>query len=209
MTQDFARRRREQARTKPRYKSNIPAWVWLFTGSVLGAFVMFLIYLAGIAPQSDEDNSGLFSLSKIFSGDKPATTNEPPLVVTSKPVTKPATEDKKEGDGIKFEFWDRLKSSEVEATEKPLNREEVARQKNYSCLLQVASFRSQEDADRARAQLTLLNLEPWIEKGTTRDQRPIYRIKIGPFNSKPRLDAVRPTLWDNGYDDHLVLCPQN
>src|SRR5690625_1944758 len=49
MTRDFAKKRRPAARRR-QPKSQVPGWVWLFTGAVLGAFVSFLIYLADVPP---------------------------------------------------------------------------------------------------------------------------------------------------------------
>lgn len=209
MTQDFAKRHRKQAKKKPSYKSNVPGWVWLFTGSVLGAFVMFLIYLAGIVPQSGTETNGLFSNNEVFSGGDSPPPSEPPAIVTSTPIPATATKDGNDSKKITLEFYEKLKQQEIVATEKPLDREEVARQKNYSCSLQVASVFNPEDAERVRAQLTLLNLNPRIEETTTRNQRIRYRIRIGPFSSSARLSAARSVLFDEGYDDNFRLCPKN
>ena len=35
-------------------QSNIPGWVWLFTGVVTGLFLAFLYYLAGIKPSDQQ-----------------------------------------------------------------------------------------------------------------------------------------------------------
>jgi cell division protein FtsN len=196
MTQDFARRRREQAQKQPRYRSNVPGWVWLFTGSVIGAFVMFLVYLAGIAPQSDSDSKSVFSeFFKSKEQSKQPTTTEPPHIVVSEPVEKI---DEEKTPKTRFTFYDQLKDKEIVATEKPLATSEAAQQ-NVQWTLQVASFRNADDADGVRAALILKNMNAWVEKSESRNLETWYRVKVGPFSSSGKRDDAHATLWGMGY----------
>ena len=47
----FFRKIADQGPRKGAGGSSIPGWVWLLTGVVTGAFIMFLVYLSGLSPQ--------------------------------------------------------------------------------------------------------------------------------------------------------------
>jgi cell division protein FtsN len=57
-------------------------------------------------------------------------------------------------------------------------------------LLQAGSFRQREDADRRRAELLLLGLEPRIEE-TNSDNGRWFRVYLGPFNSHSAMTRAR------------------
>ncbi len=181
MTQDFAKKPRHQrqpqrqkkaksgpARAAPR--SNIPGWVWLFTGTVLGAFIMFLTYLSDLTPPPSVSES------------KQAV-NDPAPKATDKAAPKP-----------RFDFYKLLKESEVvvpqdndiAATNQPAERLEY--------LLQVASFKNAADADRLRAELILLNLEAKAEKVQVRNGETWHRVMVGPFTNRSKMAKARSIL---------------
>ena len=190
MTRDFAKKSRPAARrSKP--KSQVPGWVWLFTGAVLGAFVSFLIYLADVPEQSQQiaDSTPAAPLEP-----------EPERPAPSKP---------------RFDFYKLLKESEVivPATEADARQPEASRaaptadaqpQTLEEFILQVGSFRRNEEADRLRAQLLLLNLDAYTEQVTLNNDQVWHRVLVGPFNSQSRLSNARATLVSNEYNA-LVL----
>ena len=57
-------------------------------------------------------------------------------------------------------------------------------------LLQAGSFRQRQDADRRRAELLLLGLEPKIE-GSNGDNGRWFRVYVGPFESRSQLAKAR------------------
>ena len=57
-------------------------------------------------------------------------------------------------------------------------------------LLQAGSFRQREDADRRRAELLLLGLEPRVEE-TTSDNGRWFRVYLGPFSSHAAMSKAR------------------
>jgi cell division protein FtsN len=61
---------------------------------------------------------------------------------------------------------------------------------NSYYLLQAGSFRQLEDADRRRAELLLLGLEPRIEE-TSGDNGRWFRVYVGPFESRSKLARAR------------------
>lgn len=176
MTKDFAKKRR---RTPP--KSVIPAWVWLFTGTVLGAFVMFLMYLSGLAPATREnlDNNTAIQTEQ----KKPAAPDVP----------KP-----------RFDFYQLLKESEVVVKAPPPQTPKTSPAENTEFILQVGSFKSSKDADRLRAELILLNLKANIETVTVRNGEVWHRVLVGPFSTSANLSKARNTLIDNRFDTLLL-----
>lgn len=190
MTRDFAKKSRPAARRR-KPKSQVPGWVWLFTGAVLGAFVSFLIYLtdAPEPPQQMVDSTPAAPLEP-----------EPERPAPSKP---------------RFDFYKLLKESEVivPATEADARQPEPSRpaptadaqpQTLEEFILQVGSFRRTEEADRLRAQLLLLNLDAYTEQVTLNNDQVWHRVLVGPFNSQSRLANARATLVSNEYNA-LVL----
>ncbi len=94
----------------------------------------------------------------------------------------------------RFDFYTRLQ----EQRPGPAPEEQSAPSDNASpepakgdyYLLQAGSFRQQEDADRRRAELLLLGLEPRIEPGES-DSGRWYRVYLGPFESHADMSRAR------------------
>ena len=198
MTRDYAKKPRPPVR-RPGYQSRVPAWVWLFTGSVLGAFIMFLVYLTGITPQPTQ----FPDLTLNTTAD--ASENAAPKPETGEIDEPPATPKPR------FDFYQLLKESEVAKVESPtattpvngseqLNRPDTGPHFD----LQVGSFRNHDDADRLRADLILMNLEARIETVTVRNAETWHRVLVGPFSTKTQLAKARGTLAANSIDS-LVL----
>ena len=56
--------------------------------------------------------------------------------------------------------------------------------------LQAGSFRQREDADRRRAELLLLGLEPKVEE-TNGDNGQWFRVYVGPFANRSAMAKAR------------------
>ena len=154
----------------------VPAWVWLFTGAVLGGFVMFLLHLSDVQPPSPE-------VSKTKKEDRPiAPQHELP----------------------RFDFYDRLKNISIPVPEDTQTEIETAPSEDIEFLLQVASFRQAQDAEQLRAELILMNLEARVEQAKVRNGETWHRVLVGPFASRSFLAKARQTLLSNGHQA-LVL----
>ena len=181
MTQDFAKKPRPAAKPKskrpaannkrPAPKSQVPGWVWLFTGTVLGAFIMFLAYLSGITPS------------------QPGITT-PPVAEKAQPkaeVPKP-----------RFDFYQLLKETEVVVKDVPVHTpQEKAAAEAQEFVLQVGSFKKSGDADRLRAELILMNLDAQVETVTVRNGETWHRVLVGPYQSQSKVAKARSTLVSN------------
>lgn len=193
MTRDFAKKRAPQRRRRP--QSQVPGWVWLFTGCVLGAFITFLVYLWSLNPESPPAES-------------------PAVALPSAPERiEPEAEPERDIPKPRFDFYKLLQDSEVivPATEpEPPTRTQgdpeqaAAADPGVEYLLQVGSFRNAADADRLRAELLLLNLDAHTEQVTLREGERWHRVLVGPFDNQSRLSSARSTLVSNQYNA-LVL----
>lgn len=70
-------------------------------------------------------------------------------------------------------------------------------------LLQVGAFRSQDDADRQKANLAMQGFEA---KVTDRDVNGVkmYRVRLGPFNRIEDMNRARDRLQSNGFDASVI-----
>ena len=212
MTHDFAkktRRRaaptRKKARTKARAKSNVPGWVWLFTGTALGAFIMFLTYLSGLSDlHSNPSNSAAAAANK----------SQPMARKTSKNRQNPKP---------RFDFYQLLEESEVEnitntqaqntvrqSTSRPQdnnkqhNSSNTQTKTNNQYLMQVGAFKQANDAERLRVELLMMNLSAHIEEFTKRNHERYYRVLVGPYPNTNTMRADRATLTKNNIDIWVI-----
>jgi len=155
-----------------------PGWVWLFTGAVLGAFIMFLI--------------GLSEMRK-YPEDPVVTATRASISETQTKTAVP-----------KFDFYDMLRETKVtvpEAAAPSIKEERVpVISSNMEYVVQVASFRNREDAEQVRAELILLNLEANVEGAKVRNGEIWYRVLVGPFESRSKVAKARSTLLANSHE---------
>lgn len=157
---------------------------------VLLAVTLFLIAALGY---------GLYRLVQV-APEPTAPTPPPAKPAAAKPATaKPATtqppvvehsiSSEKEN---RFEFYDMLKKSEVEAPQVDAYKstpKDAASEHKY--LLQAGSFKSKADAERMRAQLILLGLpNVHTNTSTSKDGTLWYRVRVGPFENRSRLSKA-------------------
>lgn len=162
MTEDFAKRRKDgpAARRGPRApapKPSSPIAPFL-TGLVAGAAVVLLVWYAGWLPTRDA--TGVAERS-------PREAVPPP--------------------GIRFEFPDLLRETEVLVPYVEEYLQESTADPETEFLLQAGAFRSAEDADRRRAAILLLDLQARTLR-VTRQGDSWHRVLVGPF---PNRGAVR------------------
>ena len=186
-----ASRRGASKSSGPRKKNkvNIPGWVWLFTGLVLGFFIAFLM---GLTPKAVDVHSA--------AGHNPGQ-----AVSTGNDINKPV-----------FDFYTLLPESEVSiSSELPSESPKVSGQPkassalesgkaNKQYLLQAGSFRNEKDAERLRAQLLLEGLEPKVERVMVGAGESWYRVQLGPFSDRQSLQSTQRVLASKKIDTLLL-----
>lgn len=187
MSRDYAKksgttRKKTPARKKPaaRGKNNTaPArsvWRWYFAGLASGIFLSFLLYL-GTLPDG--------------AGPEPG-----PGQAKAEPETPPKP---------RFDFYTMLPEQEIEVDEpvqQPSRNATTAEPEAYY-LLQAGSFRQREDADRRRAELLLLGLEPSVEEAQGENGR-WFRVYLGPFESRSTMSRARSLTAAQNIDTLLL-----
>lgn len=189
MAQDYAKKRKSAAprkkapavkkqsvRTKTASKpSSNSGWRIYGAGVLTGVFLSFLLYL-GSLPPSD-------SAAPLQAASTPA---EPP--------PKP-----------RFDFYTMLPEQNIDAQAQPQTTAtpRTSNKASEYYLLQAGSFRQSEDADRRRAQLLLLGLEPNIEESTGDNGR-WYRVYVGPFDTRSKMAKARSLTAAQNIDTLLL-----
>lgn len=192
MTHDFAKKpkktaksakqpNRQNARTKASPKSQVPGWVWLFTGIATGIFLCFLAFLADITPQQ-----------------KPA---QSPAAADN---SNKANAQQEAQNTTRFDFYTLLPEREVIVPEDQSSNANNQPQQEIIYILQAGSFKNAEDADRLRAKLILLGLEVKVEAVSGKGNGTWHRVQVGPFKSRSKLSATRNTLIAEGIETLLL-----
>ncbi|MCY4044271.1 MAG: SPOR domain-containing protein [Cellvibrionales bacterium] len=184
MSRDFAKKtppakkKNKPARAKAKStKTQLPWWIWFFSGVLLTLFGQFLLHLGASAP---ENTKGCQSSTPEFHWPKDKNNTK----VQAGPIEKPD-----------IKFYDTLKEQKVDVSAKPVQHRDEG---SYDFSLQAGSFRQPQDAEQLRAELILLNLETQIQKTTSNSGSTWYRVIVGPFNSRAMFAKAKSTLLDNG-----------
>jgi hypothetical protein len=172
-----ARKRKAPAATAPRGPTNV--WRWYGAGVVTGILLCFLMYLGTLPAEPGSAEA----LQAAESGESQADDGPP----------KP-----------RFDFYTLLPQQTIDAEVDP---GEIAKARTTRStelyLLQAGSFKQREDADRRRAELLLLGLEPKIEE-TNGDNGRWFRVYVGPFESRSRLSKARSLTAAQNIDTLLL-----
>jgi cell division protein FtsN len=162
-----------------------PGWAWLLAGILIGVFISFLVYLREIAPQSlPTDN-----------------------VQTTVPAPSPQRDTSVATD---FQFYDLLPDQQkmpgTGATSPPLQQGTpadlpITTPGRY--LLQVGSFRNEQEAEGLKSYLISLGIQASIEKTNLNETGRWYRVQVGPLTDLNQLNQTRALLAKNNI--HAIL----
>jgi cell division protein FtsN len=146
-------------------------------GLLSGLFIAFLVYIGTLPPEAD-DRDG----PSVAAAPEPAPTTPRP----------------------EYEFYELLPQQELRVDVDPA---ELPRERSAAdaprFLLQAGSFRQAEDADRRRAELLLLGLDPRVEETQGQTGR-WFRVIIGPFESRSAMARARSLTAQQDIDTLLM-----
>lgn len=148
------------------------------TLSIAAAFVWGLYLLAGVNPDEPDKHS-----SATIQSDSPAKNSVAEKANTSE-----------------YTFYSRLKDFVVEVPEPHGTERQQQNYQRSSYMIQAGSFKTNAQADRLRAKLILLGLEPRIEENINSRNERWYRVMLGPFDSRSKMANTRSTLISNQVD---------
>jgi len=180
-------RRREEEESQPRGKG----FRLFMTGVLPGMFLSLLIYLNTLPKPTEL-------------GQDMASTPQPEAAAE---IPKP-----------RFEFYTMLQEQTMGAEEEVADEADEAEPVEPAAdvskppsptaapepyFLQAGSFRQSEDAQRRRAELLLLGLDPNIEESTV-DSGRWFRVSLGPFESHDDVSKARSLLAGQNIDSVLL-----
>jgi cell division protein FtsN len=178
--------------TNKNTKSGQPAgWVWLLGGLAIGLFVAFLVYLNNNTHPSRKEALSKAVEQTLKEPRKEAEIKTPLPATTETPAVKPAP---------KFDFYYILPELEVAVPDQELAKATEPNKTlapNTDYILQAASFRSHDDADRLKAKLALQGVDANIQTVTINNDS-WHRVRIGPIRDVASLNRTRKRLQENG-----------
>jgi cell division protein FtsN len=177
----MAAKRASQATRSGTERKQLPAWIWLLAGVLLGLALAGLVFLKGWAPKLRDQQTPVPAVGV------PATTTAP---VESKP---------------KYDFYSVLPEMEVVVPEEEIKSSATqpaalpadASGNPQRFVLQAGSFRSSSDAEALKAKLALAGLRAHVMPVTV-NGADWFRVRVGPFADLRELDTARQTLLANG-----------
>ncbi len=183
MPGDFKHRAQRKKQRKP-----VSPWSGLVAGLSIGLFVAFLVYI-----KMQPDTRHL--LAQGTAEDVRGVRKDDQQVIP--PPPKPH-----------FTFYTDLPEMEVVIPEQEIQGKPEAGIKQVeqpgTYYLQVGSFRSAEQADRFKAELTLQGLEVNIQQVTINNTDTFHRVRVGPFRKLDALNQARQSLNKQGIDSKLI-----
>lgn len=160
--------------------SEVPKWVWVFTLVMVSLFLGMLWLLSTVDPSTAPSQAWHSTKSEVKAAIK-NNKSAPP-----KEVAKPD-----------YDFYKLLEEQKVVVPKVDAYKSTPKEQVDYLYRLQVASFRSKEDAENLRASLILEGMQAYIEsievKGST-----WHRIFVGPFDNRSNMNKVQDKLAARG-----------
>lgn len=191
MARDYANNSRGGGRrqTRSRGSSNgMPGWIWLLLGLAIGLAVAAFVYIkrpAQVLP-------GIEAALKV--AEPAAKSRKPKETLKLPPKEKP-----------RFTFYELLPSEEVvvpRGEDKTVAKPAAGDTASY--IIQVASYRSKDEAERQKASLALLGIESRIESVTIDGSDTFYRVRVGPLKDFGKVQIITSRLEDNGIEALVV-----
>ncbi|HKJ18336.1 MAG TPA: SPOR domain-containing protein [Xanthomonadales bacterium] len=179
-----------------RGKSSTPASLWLFTGLFIGLGLSWFLFSKGYFPYTD----------------RPQREQSGPITIDgSEPLVDDLETEEPERD--RYDFFTVLPEMEVVVPEQELNVrsqpesvENPAVDGGTQYLLQVGSFRSNDDADQMKARLALLGFVAQVQSVTVNDAT-WHRVRVGPVSGARAAEDLRGQLTQNGIDSLVLESP--
>lgn len=199
----------------------VPGWLWLIAGLFLGGFIMFLTKLEPGNEAVKRDTTEPSRTKPAQQTAQPATTTPPSTATTTGKKPKyefytllPESEVLVPPEAVPEKTPPRPTAAELAKADEARARAALSgqtppplpkavEQARTLFYLQAGSFRKPADADRVRAQITLLGQNVKVETGIVRDET-WYRVLVGPFSNREHLSKAQQQLSSNGFNNLLL-----
>ncbi len=160
-------------------KRPVPGWIIMVGGILFGLLLATFVYIKGWVPQPIVRPSE----------PMPSQLEEKPVEDVSKTV------EKKKAD---YDFYTVLPEMEVVIPKEELQQHEVRDDQSYQFILQVASFKSQQDAEQLKAQIAFSGQIAYIQSIEVNGTQ-WHRVRVGPFDSGREADKQKRALEKGGH----------
>ena len=180
---DYKNRRKSSNKSKP-----ARGWLWFLAG-----------LLIGVAGTLFAEFQEYFSAEGVVQAVREATSSNDSVAGVKVRNKKPEEKSKRP----RFEFYTMLPEMEVavpenELTAKTTTATRQAESKDVTYVLQAGSFRDLAQADRLKAELTLMDMPVKIQTVSIEGGSKWHRVRVGPFTSLQALNEARAELQRNG-----------
>jgi cell division protein FtsN len=159
--------------------SPMPGWIWGLIGLSLGLAVAALVYIGRPA--------------------QPMPGSRPDTATRSSQPTRPTPTPPRA-----FTFYELLPNQEVVVPPRESSAPPPASAADAEYLIQVASYRNPQDAERQKAALALLGMEARVETVTIDGRETFYRVRLGPVKGLAAAEKMVAELNNNGIEALLV-----
>lgn len=169
--------------------SRVPGWVWIFTPTVAIAFIGFILFLSTL-PASDELDA--------VKGDARAVLEDSLDRAQERMFEELAGQNE-------YDFYQLLEKQKVEIPDDIEAYVSTPKDKelSYQYLLQVGSFRSDQDAETMRADLMLMGIDSYSEDVEVKGEQ-WYRVMAGPFGNRSKMNKAQDILVSNNIKSIVV-----
>jgi cell division protein FtsN len=175
-------------------------WMWLLIPAVVFAFIFALFKLSQVTPES----TSAPVIKKENVAPKSNTTKKAPPKTVTKDTSKAKKADEKEN----FEFYQILQDSKVDTSHVDAYKSTPRGKQDFLYMIQAASFRNDKDADRMRADLILSGMDTNIRKTIGKNGKPWYRVVIGPFVSRSKMNRAKDKLANKDIQAYSYKIPK-
>ncbi len=180
---DYKHRRKSGKKSKP-----ARGWLWFVAGLLVGVGGTLLA-----------EFQEYFSAESVVQAVRDAARSEGSEA--SAEVEK--QEPEKKAKRPRFEFYTMLPEAEVvvlehELTGAPAATSQQAQDDDVTYVLQAGSFRDFAQADRLKAELTLIGMPAQIQTVSIEGGTKWHRVRVGPFTNLQALNQARAELQSNG-----------
>lgn len=183
-------------RAQPKFHSRpTPPWIWLLVGFLLGAFTLGLAWLKLTPPQG--------GAGWIGAGPDRGQTS------STKGKEQEAPKESAPRPRFDYGFYSMLPQMEVVVPEEELELEvskhRMPDKAPSSYLIQVGAFKKSSDAERLKAQLSLLGFDVRVQKVLIDSGTTYHRVRVGSYPDRGAVKSARRQLSENGYKDTVIL----
>ncbi len=165
---------------KAGHKRPVPGWIILLSGVLSGLLLAVFIYIKGWVPEPIQQNQ--------------------PVPGVAKEVVKPVEDVSKDLSKQKpdYDFYSVLPEMEVVIPKEELEQQAARDSKEYTYILQIASFKNRPDAEELKAKIAFSGQIAFIQSIDVNGTE-WHRVRVGPFDSSREADKQKRQLEQGGH----------